>query len=87
MKDFIGWSASILLSFLIVFIIGKAPVCNNTKNKELEVELYRLCLSELKGMRNSGGGNYTTNEDEDLDEALHQCQISATEISTIRTCK
>lgn len=52
------------------------PIECNYKN-HIDKELFEMCLSKLAEMRGSGGGNYTANDDEDLDHAIRECKNSS----------
>lgn len=69
-----------ILTMLILGACGeKTPYCeikyspNVCEEHNIRREVFSECLDKLSKMRNSGGGNYTTNDDEDLDEAIRAC--------------
>ena len=59
-------------------------VCVYTRSHLAKQELFKSCMSDLRDMRK--GTSYTTNDDEDLDEAISQCEVSAERISSARKC-
>lgn len=43
----------------------------------IDDDLFEMCLEKLVHMRSSSGGDYTANDDEDLDEAIRACDRAA----------
>ena len=58
--------------------------CTYVQDNELKVSLYRECLLLLSQSRS--GQSYTTNDDEDYDEAIRECGQQAYKISTKKIC-
>lgn len=76
------------LLFLSVFALGacddRPSICSRSiypidcqrPNPE-RIRIFEVCLNSLGDMRNSGGGDYTTHDDEDIDQAVKACQSSS----------
>lgn len=93
-KFFLGLIAALWLIIGSLFAFGwllhratdDGETCHNETNTVLSNQLYTQCLDKLAVMRSSGGGNYTTNDDEDLDEAIRMCSATAWSQATRTVC-
>lgn len=65
----------LLLSTLFLFGCSDGYFCKWDYDRELQIKLYRECLTLAAQART--GQSYTTNDDEDFDEVIEQCSFSA----------
>ena len=43
----------------------------------VKYDVFEMCLDKVADMRSSQGGDYTTNDDEDLQHAIKECRFAA----------
>lgn len=66
--------------------IERAQVCQLTTNLAMKSACFKECLTIAGAARNSGGGDYTTNDDEDFHLVVNQCSRSCSYQSRIMVC-
>lgn len=92
-KAFLFITGGLLITFfslVIWLMVSLKPTtrfeCIN--NKPIYIEQFNRCMDNLAYMRATQGGSYTTNDDEDLDEAISACADVAKTVSVeCRTIK
>lgn len=73
--------------FLLVSIVPllTACGCGYESDDDLSIELYRECIQLLS--ESHRGAPYTTDDDEDYDEAIRECRDSAVMITRKWVCE
>lgn len=71
----------------VLFLTGcgeSAPYCERDYDpvscdsaSVMDKDLFEMCLDKMALARSSKGGNYTANDDEDLDEVVKACKSAA----------
>lgn len=60
---------------------GEKIICDWDLDRNLYSQLYKDCLSLLSEARK--GNNYSTNDDEDYDQAIDMCQRSSRKVALL----